>query len=111
MVEEPRKGDFFDQVARNQIGKVVAFVLTPLLLPVVGNLANWVQDVLGLDLNGADLTAYVVSVIAGVALVAYQWLRNRGRWEVAAAELAKVRSLGDNVLSSAAGGGTPVRRP
>lgn len=111
MVDDPKSGDFFDSVAKNQIGKIVAFVLTPILLPLVGNVANWVQDVLGLDLSGADLTAYIVSVIAGVALVAYQWLRNRGRWEVAAAELARVKRMGDEVMSGATGSETTLRRP
>jgi membrane protease YdiL (CAAX protease family) len=87
-----------DDVAKSYVARVVTFVLTPILLPVAGVVANWGQDVLGLDLNGADLTAYVVSVMVGLALVIYSWVKNRGEWEVAAATVEKLHKSGQDVI-------------
>lgn len=79
-------------IANSYVAKIVAFVLTPVLLPVAGVVANWAQDALGLNLDGTELTAYVVSVIVGLALVVMQYLRGRAEWEVA---IAKVQELHD----------------
>lgn len=87
-----------DNVFTNYIGRVVAFVLTPLLLPLAATVAVWIQDVLGIDLDGAQLTGYVIAVVTGVALAAFQWLRNRGLWEQAQLELAKLEAAGRNVI-------------
>jgi|SRR3954465_2611247 anti-sigma factor RsiW len=84
-----------DNIITSQIGRLVAFVLTPILLPVAAVVANWAQDALGLDLNGADLTAYVVTVVAGVALGAWQWLKNRGEWEKAVEVVGKYHDSGE----------------
>lgn len=88
------------QLCNNYISRIVAFVLTPILLPVAASVANWLQDVLGLDLDGADLTAFVVAVVVGAALTAFQWLRGRVRWEVALAELEHIKSLGNDALAT-----------
>lgn len=87
-----------DNVLTNYIGRVVAFVLTPLLLPLAATVAVWIQDVLGIDLDGSQLTGYVIAVVTGVALAAFQWLRNRGLWEQAQLELAKLEAAGRNVI-------------
>lgn len=63
------------------IGRIVAFVLTPLLLTVITPLAVWAQAKLGIDLNPAEIVAYIVTVGTGIALVAYKWLHNRGEYE------------------------------
>lgn len=63
------------------IGRIVAFVLTPILLPVVTAGAVWGQNVLGVDLHGDQLTAFIVTTVTGFALVVYRWLANRGEWE------------------------------
>lgn len=63
------------------IGRIVAFVLTPLLLTVVTPLAVWAQAQLGINLNPAEVVAYIVTVGTGIALVAYKWLHNRGEFE------------------------------
>lgn len=83
-------------IANSQIAKIVAFVLTPILLPVAGVAANWAQDVLGLNLDGAELTAYVVSVVVGLALVVMQWLRGRAEWEVAVTKVQELHDRGTN---------------
>jgi hypothetical protein len=77
---------------------VVAFILTPLLLPIAAVVANWIQDFAGLDLNGADLTAYVVSVVVGVALAVYRWLANRGEWEKVMEYVTRTHDEGAEVL-------------
>jgi hypothetical protein len=83
-----------DDAIRSNIGRVVAFVLTPILLPVTTIVANWLQDAAGLDLNGGDLAAYLVAIAVGVALAAFQWLRNRGEWERATMEVHKLYDAG-----------------
>lgn len=70
-------------VINSQIGRVIAFVLTPILLPTATAGAAWAQDAIGVNLNGAELTAYVVSVAVGLAVVIATWLRNRGEYEKA----------------------------
>jgi hypothetical protein len=95
-----------EDAVKSQIGKVVAFVLTPILLPLAGIVANWAQDALGLDLNGADLTAYVVAVVAGVALGAWQWLRNRSEWEKAVLLTRQVHEAGAAYTGTATTGVT-----
>jgi hypothetical protein len=68
-------------VARN-----VALKLTPLLLPVLGGAAVWLQDALGINMDPAEATAFVVAVVLGAAATATTWVRNHGR---GAAQLAQ----------------------
>lgn len=99
-----------DDVVKSQISRIVAFVLTPILLPVAGVVADWVQDVLGLNLNGADLTAYVVAVVAGLALVIWQWLRGRAEWEKAIALTKQLHDAGTTYTGTTTGTtGTGIR--
>lgn len=84
----------FEQLCNNYVSRIVAFVLTPILLPTATAVAAWLQDAIGIDLHGDQLTAYVVAVAVGLALTAVTWLRNRGKWEVAVAELTKLREQG-----------------
>lgn len=94
-------------LCNNYISRIVAFVLTPILLPVAAAAANWIQDVLGLDLDGTKLTAFVVAVVIGSALTAFQWLRGRVKWEVALAELTHLKDLGDKQIASTQVGSAP----
>lgn len=81
----------FEQLCNNYISRIVAFVLTPILLPVAAIVATWLQDAVGIDFTGERLTAYVVSIVVGLAITAATWLRNRGKWELLVAELTKLR--------------------
>lgn len=81
------------------IGRIVAFALTPVLLPIATTVAVWIQDVAGVDLSGGQLTAYVVAVASGVAITAATWLRNRGQWEVANATIGRLQHLGSYELA------------
>jgi membrane protease YdiL (CAAX protease family) len=78
------------------ISRIVAFVLTPILMPVAAIVANWLQDAVGINLSGGDLTAYLIAVIAGVGIVAWQWLRNRIKWETLESEVKRLHDLGGN---------------
>lgn len=83
-----------DDVIRSNIAKVVAFVLTPILMPLAAAGANWAQDVLGLNLDGAQLAAYLTAIVVGVALTAYAWLRGRAEWETAVVAVQKIHDVG-----------------
>lgn len=85
-----------EDVANSYIGRIVAFVLTPILLPTATAVAAWLQDAVGIDLEGGQLTAYVVAVAGGLTLTAVTWLYNRGKWEVGKAELDKLYELANH---------------
>lgn len=88
---------------QSNIGRWVTFAITPILLPVVGAVAFWLQDKLGIDLQAdpAAVTAYIATTVGGVAVVLVTWLRNRGKHEVAAAAVvaAKVAATEPPVLT------------
>lgn len=94
--------DDFEELVSNNIGRLVAFVLTPLLIPIATAVAAWLQNVLGIDLDPDQLTAYIISVAVGLSAVIAVWLRNRGKWEVAMAELIKLHELGRDTIATAA---------
>lgn len=83
-----------DDAVTSQIGRVVAFVVTPVLLPVLGALAVWLQDKVGINMDPAVLVGFVVSVVAGTAALAYKWLHNRGEYEKVVLELHKLYEAG-----------------
>lgn len=100
-----------DDVLRSNIGRVVAFILTPILLPVATAIAAWLQDVVGIDLTGQQLTGYVVAIAIGVALVIYRWLANRGEWERTTLELHKLLEAGRSEVDTAAALAPAPRSP
>lgn len=80
------------------IGRWVAFVLTPLLLPLAGTVAVKANQWLGLDLTGEELTGYVVTTVVGVAAILYKWLHNRGEFEKAVNAVEDIYNTGEEVL-------------
>jgi len=86
--------DVISAALRSHVGRIVAFVLTPILLPLVGAGSVWAQDAIGVNLDPNEVVAYVVAVVAGCALVAFKWLENRGRFELVAAETQKLHDAG-----------------
>jgi len=86
--------DVISAALKSQIGRVVAFVLTPVLLPIVGAVSVWAQDAVGINLDPTAVVAYVVAVVGGCALVAFKWLENRGRFELVAVEAQKLHDAG-----------------
>lgn len=71
----------------SNIGRVVAFVITPIITTVTGVVTLWLTRNLGVHIDPAAAAAFVVTTVGGVALGAFKWLENRGNWEV---EVGKV---------------------
>ena len=81
--------DFRGVTVRGQakVGKIVAFALAPLLAIAVPPVVNAVNSVLDTDFSDQQISNIAIATIVGIALVVWQWLRNRGNWERAIAEL------------------------
>lgn len=92
---------------QSNIGRIVAFVLTPILVPVVTALAVWLQNIVGVDLQShtAALVAYIVGVAGAQAGSIIVWLRNRGHFEVAAVEHAAAIKTGEDAIAVSAARG------
>lgn len=86
--------DVISAALQSYIGRIVAFVLTPILLPAVGAISVWMQNSIGIDLPVEAVVGYTISTTIGVALVIYKWLENRGRFEIAAAQVVKLHDEG-----------------
>jgi len=69
----------------SQIGRVVAFVLTPLLTAVLVPLAVWLQKELGVHLDTVETVGYIVGLAAAITGGAVTWLVGRWKFEQAAA--------------------------
>jgi hypothetical protein len=89
------------------VSKGVAFVLTPLLLPLMTSLAYGIQKWFGLKLDAAQLTGYLTAIAAGIGLTAYKWISNRGEWERTVLQLSQWYKLG----SQAQAAGQPLPPP
>jgi hypothetical protein len=88
-----------DRIVQSNVGRVVAFVFTPILLPVVGGLAFWLQKVIGIHMDPAEATGYIVAIVAGAGLTAYKWVHNRGEFEKAALEVHKLYEAGRELVA------------
>lgn len=98
------QGNFLDtvnDVVTSQIGRVVTFVVTPILLPVVGALAFWLQNKIGIDMNPTEATAYIAAIVTGGAGVIWKWLHNRGEYERSVIELHKLYEAGNQLVQQA----------
>lgn len=63
-----------ENIVTSYVGRWVAF----LLIPIIGALTAWL-GAHGLDLDPAEVTAWVIGVVGGLTT----WLYNRGKYEVA----------------------------
>ena len=59
------------QAFSNYVGRYVAFLVAPLLPPVL----IWLKDKVGLDISNAEATAWIVAAGSAVGI----WIWNRGR--------------------------------
>jgi high-affinity Fe2+/Pb2+ permease len=87
------------------VGKLVAGVMAPVfawLSPAVAGLAN---EVFKLHLSSQQVSNVGIAIIAGLAIMGYKWLHNRGEWERAMLDIQKVYLLG---RPSVPGQGAPV---
>jgi hypothetical protein len=85
--------------------RTVALKLTPVLLPVLGAIAVWLQDAIGINMDPAVAAAFVVSVVIGTAATIVVYVRNHGRGAAmlgqASLELEKLYEAGNVELARA----------
>jgi ABC-type enterochelin transport system permease subunit len=67
------------------IGRIVVLV-APIIASISVIIANWVQDLIGADLDETQLTVFLTGVFVAICGVIYRWLANRGLWEVTQAK-------------------------
>lgn len=100
---------------QSNIGRYVTFVLTPLLLPLVGAGGLWLQSKIGFDIQqygGAPaVVGFIVSTVAGTAGAILLWLRNRGNHERGAVESLVLLKAGQDAATSAAANPVPAPVP
>jgi hypothetical protein len=83
---------------QSKLARDITLKLTPVLLPIAGALAYWLQDAIGIDMQPAAATGYVVTVVVGVAALLVTFVRNHGegaaRLGEVLLELERVREAG-----------------
>lgn len=96
-----------DKLVTSYIGRVVSFVLMPVLLVAATPVVNAVNEVLGVGLTDQQVVEAAIATIVGLALTGYQWLRNRGAQELAAVQTV-VTKLHAEGAANVAGHQPPV---
>lgn len=87
--------------------KVMSTKLLPLILGSGAAAAAlaWVQDAIGIDLNGNAVAALVGTIVVGAIVMAFAYVRNHGRGAaqlgVALVELEKLKSAGQQYYDPA----------
>jgi len=103
--------DTVNDVVTSQIGRVVAFVLGPILLIAVPPVTNAINEVFGLGFSDQQISNVVIAIVVGVALLGYKWLQNRGAYERSVLELHKLYEAGNDLAAQQASGGTVTEAP
>lgn len=85
------------------IAAKVTTAVVAVLTPVIGALAFWLQDKLGIDMDPAAAAAFVGSVVAGVALVGFRYLHGLDVWQ-------RLTHFGADVLDAGEQVTTPVAK-
>lgn len=62
------------------IGRIVV-LLAPLVAGLSLFIVNAVQDLVGVSLDGDELTALLTAAVLGAFGVVFKWLDNRGKYE------------------------------
>jgi len=104
----PDFGDTLDSVFKSYIGRIVAFALAPLLALAVPPVVQFLNEVLGTAYTDQQLSNIAIGTVVGLALVIWQWLRNRGNWENKLAELEALYKAGEQYAAQQPPGGDPV---
>lgn len=71
--------------ADSKIGRWVAFLLAPLAAILAGVAAKAALGLFGIELDPTQTTAWMLGAMLSLAGLAYKWLHNRGRYEIATA--------------------------
>lgn len=87
-------------VITSQIGRVVAFVLAPILLVAVPPVTNAINSVFGLGFSDQQISNVVIAIVVGLALVIFKWLSNRGEYERIVLELHKLYEAGSELAGN-----------
>ena len=87
-------GDKLGEVFTANIGRVVTFVLTPILVVAVPPVTNALNEVLGTGFSDQQISNIAIATVVGLALVVWRWLGNRGNWENKLAELHMLYEAG-----------------
>jgi hypothetical protein len=83
VLEAPDRGTELQDAALDWVNstfaRTVALKLTPILLPILGAAAFWLEDTIGIGMDPAVAAAFVVSVVIGLAGVVTAYVFNHGR--------------------------------
>lgn len=91
-------GGVLDQVFKSQIGKLVAFGLAPLLALAIPPVVDALNTALGTDFSNQEISNIAIATVVGIAIVIWQWLRNRGNWERTIAEIYALYERGQGAV-------------
>jgi hypothetical protein len=90
------------------LGKIVAGVLAPVFAVLSPALAGLANEVFKLHLNPQQISNVGIAIVAGLGLIGFKWLSNRGAWERAMLDIQKAYVLGNSSLPPASPGeGSP----
>lgn len=95
-----------DTFFNKYIGRIVTFVLTPLLAVLVPPVEHGLNSVLGTNFSDQQLSNMAIATVVGLAIVAYKWLHNRGVWEIVNRDVEKLVAAEHQGSSKYAGAGT-----
>lgn len=71
--------------ANSNISRWVAFLVSPLIALLAGFVALQAKAWFNLDVDPAEVAAYVTGIVLTVAGLGVTWLHNRGKYEIAKA--------------------------
>lgn len=87
-----------DSLFHQYIGRLVTFVLTPLLLVAVPPVTKGINDVLDTGLTDAQVTAFAITMALGLVAVVIKWLHGLNKWELAEKK-DKIEQFGKDVYA------------
>jgi hypothetical protein len=76
------------------MGKIVAGVLAPVFAVLSPALAGLANEIFNLHLTTQQISNVGIAIVAGLGLIGFKWLSNRGAWERAMLDVQKVYLLG-----------------
>ncbi len=76
------------------LGKLVAGVLAPVFAVLSPALAGLANEIFNLHLSTQQVSNVGIAIVAGLGLMGYKWLSNRGAWERAMLDVQKTFLLG-----------------
>jgi hypothetical protein len=93
------------------LGKLVAGVLAPVFAVLSPALAGLANEVFNLHLSTQQVSNVGITIVAGLGLIGYKWLSNRGAWERAMLDVQKAYLLGKPTVPADAASGASETVP